>query len=126
MNSDQTSDKRRFIRCRVQNNLFAHIEGKYFDEPATILDLNQNGIALLAVRERRDMTGKSIVLHLISDQDRAILRSLSARVVYSRLEDQHATELDETSKRYGLQFVNLSSLEELLLDNITKNYARPK
>lgn len=121
------SEQRHHVRYRLNNALFADIQGGYFTSPASIIDLNRMGFSIYSEGRDKELTGKFIALNLVSDRNRAILRSLSARVVYSCAwtGENNGSEQDEAPKRYGLQFVNLSTLEKRLLDRITKKYSLP-
>jgi hypothetical protein len=108
----------------MKKNIFISIQESSFEHPANIADLNRNGVGFYSVNGDKDLEGKVILLDLVSDKNRAIIRSLSARVVFACETTQHETDTATTSsKRYGLKFVNLSALEKRVLDLITKKYA---
>lgn len=125
MCSMRSTEKRDLVRNRMKDSLFAAIQGNYCDSPGWIIDLTRNGIGFYSVCEESELAGKLISLDLIADGDRVIMRSLSARLVYSTPENQFTSETPAGLKRYGLQFVNLSALEKRLLDLIINNYTLP-
>jgi len=121
--SNQSPEQRQHIRYRLKENIFVAIHGHYFDSLANVADLNRRGIGFYSESGERGLAGKVLVLDLISDSNHAIIRSLSARVVFGYETTQHENDPAESSKRYGLKFVNLSTLEKRQLDLITKKYA---
>jgi hypothetical protein len=123
---NQSTEQRHHVRYRLKDNFFAAIQGEYFNNPACIVDLNRNGVGFYSVCEESELTGKFIVLDLISDRNRAILLSLRSQVVFTCVTSQHKNDPNDAPKRYGVQFVNLSALEKRQLDLITKKYALPE
>ena len=119
----RSPEQRHHVRYRLKENIFVAIQGSSFDSLANVADLNRRGIGFYSVSEGRELTGKVILLDLISDKKHTIIRSLSARVVFTYETTQHENDRTKSSKRYGLKFVNLSTLEKRLLDLITKKYA---
>jgi len=128
MSSENRSlEQRGHVRYQLKENIFVAISGGYFEEPAGVVDFNGKGIGLYAVCRGREPACKNIIFDLISDREQVILRSLSARVVFTSAispADQETTE--ETSIRCGLKFVNLSALQKRQLEMITKKYAHPE
>ncbi len=122
MSLTRSTEQRDHVRYRLKDSLFAVIQGYYIDTPACIVDLNRNGVGFYSTCEESELTGKFIVLDIISDRNRAILRSLSARVVFACAPFQNKNDPNVAPKRYGLQFVNLSPLEKRQLELITKKY----
>jgi hypothetical protein len=122
----KSTEQRHHVRYRPKDTLLAAIQGDYCDNPACIVDLNKNGIGFYSLCKESELTGKYILLDLISDGNRAILKSLSGRVVFTCATSKNKNDPKEAPKRYGLQFVNLSTLEKRLLDLITKKYALPE
>lgn len=126
MCSVQRTEKRDLVRYRMKESLFAAIQGNYCDSLAWIVDLTTNGIGFCSVCEESELTGKRIFLDLITDGDRVIMRSLSARLVHTAPAEHLTGGRPAGLQRYGLQFVNLSALETRLLDIIIKNYSLPE
>lgn len=124
MSLNRLTEQRHHIRYRLNDSLFAAIQGEYFDNPACVIDLNRNGVGFYSVCEKGELTGRVVVLDLISDKNRVVLRSLSARVVFTTATGAYKNDPTDAPKRYGLQFVNLSSLKKRQLDLITKQYAQ--
>jgi len=118
----QLSEQRHHVRYRPKDPIFITIQGHHSCKPVSVTDFNRNGVGLFSTCEENEITGKFIILDLISSQDRAILRFLSARVVFSAESESAANNPLVGSKRYGLQFVNLSALQKRQLDLITKKY----
>ena len=119
-------EKRQHVRYRLKDNLFAAVQGDLFNNPANIVDLSDKGLGFYAVCKEHKLTGKFIVFDLMSDMNRPLLRSLSGRVVFSGLKNQKKDDPIDAPQRYGVQFVNLSTLDKRLLDKITKKYALPE
>ena len=117
------TEQRHHVRYRLNDSLFAAIQGEYFDNPVCVVDLNRNGVGFYSVCEESELTGRVIILDLVSERNRTVLRSLSARVVFTSATGPHKNEQTDAPKRYGLQFVNLSSLKKRQLDLITQQYA---
>lgn len=122
----QSPEQRQHVRCQLNGNIFVDIHGNYFDSFASVTDLNRNGVGFYSVSEARVMVDKYIRLDLVSDRSHVILRSLLSRVVFTHEILQHEKGAAETSRRYGLKFVNVSALQKRQLDIITKKYAQPK
>ena len=116
-------EQRHYDRFRLNGALFAAIQGDNFYNPACVVDLNRAGGCISWVSDEDDLTGKYIKLDLISDKNRSILRSLQAKVVYFCADGQNENNQNNSAKRYGLQFVNLTALERRMLDHITRKYA---
>jgi hypothetical protein len=125
MHSIRSTENRQHPRYRMKDTLVAAMQGEC-DSLACIVDLNRKGIGIFSECEESTLAGKLVVLDLISDENRYIMRSLSARLVFSSPERRHSTDPGGKLIRYGLQFVNLSPLEHRLLDMIIKNYALPE
>jgi len=124
MSSDnRSSERRHHIRYRLKNTVFATIQGDYFAHLACVTDLNSNGVGFYCTDEGKTFPGKFIILDLVSDRNRSILCSLSARIVFATETGRRKNDLETVPKRYGFKFVNLSALEKRQLDLITKKYA---
>ncbi len=126
MSLTRSTEKRQHVRYRLKGSLFAAIQGEYFVNPACLIDLNRNGIGVYSVCEKSELTGKFVVLDLISERNRSVLRSLPARVVFASATAPDENDPPNAPKRYGLEFVNLSPLKKRQLDLITKQYAPPE
>lgn len=123
MFSTPSPEKRDHVRYRMKDTLLAAVQGNYCDSLACIVDLNRNGISFCSICKESELTGKRVFLDLITDGNRIIMRSVAARLVYTAPERLPGGGRHERLKRYGLQFVNLSDLEQRLIDLIIKNYA---
>ncbi len=124
---NRSLEQRDHVRYKLKENIFAVILGDYFENPASVVDFNREGVGLYAVCRGREPAGKCIILDFISDRKQVILRSLSARVVFTcepRPSNDETTE--EISRRCGLKFVHLSALQKRQLDIITKKYGTPE
>ena len=120
-----SSEQRGHIRHQLKKNIFVAIQGDYFKDLGRVVDFNKKGVGVYAVCGSRASSGKCIILDLISDREQVILRSLSARVVFTSATGPNSRETtEEPSRRCGLKFVHLSALQKRQLDIITKKYAR--
>lgn len=124
MSAFKASEKRNHVRYRMKDNLVAAMQGDC-DRMACVVDLNRKGIGISSMCGECELTGKLIVLDLLTDRNRIFMRSLSARLVFSATESTSGNDPPDRVKRYGLQFVNLSALENRLIDIIIKKYALP-
>lgn len=122
----RSPEQRRHIRYRLKENIYVDVLGNYFDSLACVADLNRSGVGFYSVSKGRKLADKFIVLDLIFNRDHFVLRSLTARVVFTYKTTPHEKDTTEVSRRYGLQFVNLSPLQKRQLDLITKKYALPE
>ncbi len=120
---NRSFEQRHHVRYRLKDTIFIVIQGNYFDPPPKVADLNRNGVGFYSAGKGREPTGKIIIFDLISGRNRAILRSLAARIVFTSEASPHKNDPNNAQKRYGLEFVNLSALEKRQLDLITKKYA---
>lgn len=125
MCSNRSTEQRSHVRYRMKDSLTVAMQGDC-DSLACIVDLNSKGIGISSVCEESELAGKLIALDLITEDNRVIMRSLSARLVFSMPESTLNNNPHNRLKRYGLQFVNLSALEIRLIDLIIKNYALPE
>lgn len=116
-------DQRSHIRYRLKEKIYVDILGNHFDSPASVADLNKSGLGFYSVSKERKLADKFIVLDLMFDRSHFILRSLTARVAFTCETTPHKKDTAEASRRYGLKFVNLSTLQKKQLDLITKKYA---
>ena len=117
-------EQRSHIRYRLKENIYVDILGNYFDNLASVADLNRSGVGFYSVSKEKKLADKFIVLDLMFDRSRFILRSLTARVAFTSETSPHEKDTAEASRRYGLEFVNLSPLQKKQLDLITKKYAK--
>ena len=120
----RSPEQRRHIRYRLKENIYIDIQGNYFDSPASVADLNRSGLGFYSVSKEQELADKFIVLDLMFNKSHFILRSLTARVVFTSETTPHEKDTAEASRRYGLQFVNLSPLQKKQLDLVTKKYAK--
>jgi len=125
MHSTPSNENRQLPRYRMKDTLVAAMQGEC-DSLACIVDLNRKGIGIFSECEESTLAGKLVAIDLISDENRFIMRSISARLVFSSPGSPRSTDPGTRLTRYGLQFVNLSPLEQRLLDMIIKNYALPE
>jgi hypothetical protein len=120
-------EQRRCSRHRPNKNIYIDILGKHGDGLAVVADLNQSGIGFYSVCEEKQLEEKFIVFDLVFEREHCLLRSLSARIVFShKIIPQQNKGAVEASRRYGLQFVNLSNLQKKQLEVITEKYASPE
>ena len=117
----QLSEQRQYVRYRPKDPIYIVIQGDHSCKPARVTDISSSGVGFYSTCAESEISGKFIILDLVSRQDRSILRFLSARVVFSA-KNETAKDSLVGSKRYGLQFINLSALEKRQLDLITKKY----
>lgn len=123
---DTTSyEKRHHVRHQLKENIFADIQGNLFDGFASVTDLSKGGLGFKSACNVRKLEGKRVIIDLFFDKNKAILRSLLSKVVFSYNTTQNNKGIDEISSRYGLQFVDLSDLDKRLLDLIIKKYLLP-
>ena len=126
MYSAVSSEQRQHVRYRLKNTLFATLQGEYCDSPASIDDINLDGVGFFSTGCEKAFPGKFIVLDLFAERRRLLLRSLPARVVYTRETAPVEDEADGAPLRYGIKFVHLTALEKKMLDHIIKKYAIPE
>jgi len=122
----QAMEKRSLVRYRMKDALFAAIQGENGYSMANVVDLNSNGAGLHLAGKEKNLPEEMIMFDLLSQEKRIVLRSLLARVVYTRAANPHGNDGDDPPKRYGLQFVNLSALEKRMLDLVAKKYGIPE
>ena len=122
----RSPEQRHQVRYQLNENIFVDIRGNYFDNLASVTDLNSSGIGFYSASEARELADKFIMLDLVFDRNHVILRSLLSRVVFTYETIQHEKGTAEALRKYGLKFVNLSALKKRLLDIIVKKYALPE
>ncbi len=122
----QAMEKRSLVRYRMKDALFAAIQGENGYSMANVVDLNSNGAGLHLAGKEKNLPEEVIMFDLLSQEKRIVLRSLLARVVYTRAANPHGNDGGDPPKRYGLQFVNLSALEKRMLDLVAKKYGLPE
>ncbi len=111
-------EQRIHVRHKLRKDFFANIRGNLSADLATVTDLSKDGLGLELQGKKQKLQGKGVLIDLVFDKERTILRSLLSRVVFS-----HDTERSQKGKcRYGVKFVNLSSLEKHLLGVVRKKY----
>ena len=110
--STRSPEQRNNVRCQLNENIFVDIQGNYFDKLASVTDLSGSGVGFYSVSEAGELADKFIILDLVFDRDRVILRSLLSRVVFTDETIQHEKSTAEASRRYGLKFVNLSAFKK--------------
>ncbi|MCF6185986.1 MAG: hypothetical protein L3J49_00695 [Desulfobulbaceae bacterium] len=124
---NRSLEQRGHVRYQLKENIFVAIQGNYFEDLASVVDFNSNGVGFFSVCKGREPAGKFIIFDLISDREQVILRSLSARVIFTcEISLTNKETIDEASRRYGLKFIHLSALQKRQLDIITKKYALPE
>ena len=120
-------EQRRCFRHRPDKKIYIDILGKHCDSLAVVADLNRTGIGFYSVCEERKLEEKFIAFDLVFDRGHFLLRSLSARIVFTNeITPQQKKDCTEPSRRYGVQFVNLSNLQKKQLDVITEKYTCPE
>jgi hypothetical protein len=97
MCSIPSTEKRSLVRYRMNNTLFAVIQGDCCANPARVVDLNRNGIGMNAVCRKKLPDGK-VIIDLVSENNHVVLRSLSARVVYVVESGGYSDEPDDAPK----------------------------
>ncbi|MDY0350696.1 MAG: PilZ domain-containing protein [Desulfobulbaceae bacterium] len=122
----QAMEKRSLVRYRMKDALFAAIQVENSYSMANVVDLNSNGAGLHLAGKEKNLPEEVIMFDLLSQEKRIVLRSLLARVVYTRAANPHGNDGGDPPKRYGLQFVNLSALEKRMLDLVAKKYGIPE
>jgi len=122
----QAMEKRSLVRYRMKDALFAAIQVENSYSMANVVDLNSNGAGLHLAGKEKNLPEEVIMFDLLSQEKRIVLRSLLARVVYTRAANPHGNDGGDPPKRYGLQFVNLSALEKRMLDLVAKKYGLPE
>lgn len=125
MHSTPSIENRQHPRYLMKDTLVAAMQGEC-DSLACIVDLNRKGIGIFSECGESTLAGRLVILDLISDENRIIMRALSARLVFSSPKSPLSDDPGYRLTRYGLQFVNLSPLDYRLLDMIIKNYALPE
>lgn len=118
----KSDEQRHHVRHQLKNNIFVEIRGNLFDGLFTVTDLSKGGLGFESTCQVRKLEGKRLLLDLVFDKNKAILRSLLSQVVFSHDTIQSKQGISEISGRYGLQFVGLSELDKRLLDLISKKY----
>ena len=115
-------DQRHSNRLQMKNSILAVIRGDFDDPIARVKDMNVNGLGCY-IKSRIKMERMPVILDLISENDRVILRSLPAQIVFSN--ETILPEKDTTAewRRCGIRFGNLSTLQERQLDLVIKKYA---
>lgn len=121
----KSDEQRHHVRYQLKKNIFVDIRGNLFDGLFTVTDLSKGGIGFESTCQIKKLEGKRLVLDLVFDKNKAILRSLLSEVVFSQDTSQRKKGIHEISGRYGLQFVGLSDLDKRLLDLISKKYVLP-
>ncbi len=117
-------EQRRCARHQPNKKIYIDILGKHCDNLAVVADLNRGGIGFYSVREEKELKEKFIVFDLVFERGHFLLRSLSAKIVFSNeITPEQKKVFTEPSRRYGLQFVNLSNLQKKQLDVIAEKYA---
>ena len=76
-------DQRHSNRLQMKNSILAVIRGDFDDPIARLKDLNVNGLGCY-IKSRIKMERMFVILDLISENDRAILRSLPGQVKLHR------------------------------------------
>ena len=118
----KSDEQRRHVRHQLKKNIFVEIRGNLFDGLFTVTDLSKGGLGFESTCQVKKLEGKRLLLDLVFDKNKAILRSLLSQVVFSQDTSQRKKGINEISGRYGLQFVGLSDLDKRLLDLISKKY----
>ncbi len=118
----KSDEQRHHVRHQLKKNIFVDIRGNHLDGLFTVTDLSRGGLGFESTCQVKKLEGKRLLLDLVFDKDKAILRSLLSQVVFSHDTSQHKKGISEISGRYGLQFVGLSDLDKRLLDLISKKY----
>ena len=121
----KSNEQRYHVRHLLKENIFVDIRGNLFNGLFSVTDLSKGGLGFTSTCQVKRLEGKRLLLDLVFDKNKAIIRSLLSKVVFSQDTSQRRKGLDETSGRYGLQFVGLSDLEKRLLDLISKKYVLP-
>lgn len=117
-----SDEQRHHVRHPLKENIFIDIRGNLFNGLFNVTDLSKGGLGFETTFQVKKLEGKRLLLDLVFDKNKAILRSLLSKVVFSQDTSQQKKGINEISGRYGLQFVGLSMLEKRLLDLISKKY----
>lgn len=118
----KSDEQRHHARHPLKENIFVDIRGNHFNGLFSVTDLSKSGIGFETTSRVIKMEGKRLLLDLVFDKNKAIIRSLLSKVVFSKDTSQQKKGINVISGRYGLQFVGLSDLEKRLLDLISKKY----
>jgi len=121
----KSDEQRHHVRHQLKENIFVDIRGNLFDGLFTVTDLSKGGLGFESTCQVKKLEGKRLLLDLVFDKNKAILRSLLSQVVFSQDTSQRKKGINDISGRYGLQFVGLSDLDKRLLGLISKKYVRP-
>ena len=121
----RSPEQRHHIRYQLNENIFVDIQGNYFDSLASVTDLNRSGVGFYSVSEAREVADKFIVQNLVFDRNHVMPLVTERAQGTDGCTIQHKKGTVESSRRYGLKFVNLSALQKRQLDIITKKYALP-
>ena len=115
-------DQRQSNRLQMKNSILAVIRGDLDDPVARVKDMNANGLGCY-IKSRKKMERMPVILDLISENDRAILRSLPAQIVFSNETILSKKDTTAVWSRCGIRFGNLSTLQKIQLDLVIKKYA---
>jgi c-di-GMP-binding flagellar brake protein YcgR len=117
--TNRPAEQRLYPRYPLKNDIFLSIQGDARQSSCSLTDLSEGGAGCLAVDENSALEDRFILCNLISE-DQIILRSLTARVVFS----DNGQDDSPAERRYGLQFLNLTPLQKRQLDMIARKYAQ--
>jgi len=121
--TNQPAEQRLYPRYPLKNEIFLSIQGDARQSSCSLTDLSEGGAGCLAGDENSALEDRFILCNLISE-DQIILRSLTARVIF-RDNEQKKKNTSDPLKHYGLQFINLTSLQKRQLNMIARKYGHP-
>ncbi len=121
--TNRSAEQRLYPRYPLREDIFLSIQGDDRRPSCSLTDLSEAGAGCLAEDDKTALEDRFILCDLISENDQIILRSLTARVIFS----DNAPNKDDASRdsyRYGLQFINLTPLQKRQLGMIARKYGQ--
>jgi len=114
------AEQRLYPRYPLREEIFLSVQGDAPQSSCSLTDLSEGGAGCLADDEKTGLKDRFILCDLVSENDQIILRSLTARVVF--MDD--AKNNHSGTRRYGLQFINLTPLQKRQLSMIARKYSQ--
>ena len=121
--TNRPAEQRLYPRYPLREEIFLSIQGDKRPPSCSLTDLSEAGAGCLAEDNTSALEDRFILCDLISQNEQIILRSLTARVIFS--DNTPKKKTNSTSgeiRRYGLQFINLTPLQKRQLSMITRKY----
>jgi len=121
--TNRPAEQRLYPRYPLREEIFLSIQGDNRPPSCSLTDLSEAGAGCLAEDNTSALEDRFILCDLISQNEQIILRSLTARVIFS--DNTFKKKTNSTSgetRRYGLQFINLTPLQKRQLSIITRKY----